>query len=106
MRSVPDSLSLVSTPTHALRREPAALAGSLQPLLLPAATPPVPNLADANELAVLAALIGRDEPLSLRGITRVTTLPAQEVERALHSLRQVGLVLRLNTLVDSYAARS
>jgi DNA-binding IclR family transcriptional regulator len=63
-------------------------------------------LADANELAVLATVIGRDEPLSLRGIIRQTALPAGDVETALDSLRRAGLVRRLNTLVDSYAARS
>jgi hypothetical protein len=81
------------------------LAGSLRPLLL-AATPPAPSPADAHELAVLAALIGREEALSLRAIIRLTALGAQEVETALDRLRQAELVRRLNTLVESYVARS
>ena len=97
MLSVPDSLPFVSTPTHALRREPAAVAGSLQPL---------PTAAAHNELAVLAAVIGREEPLSLRAISRLTTLPTCEVQTALDGLWRAGLVLRLNTLIESYAPRS
>ncbi len=68
--------------------------------------PTAPCLADANERAVLAAVIGRAEPLTLREIIRLAGLPAYDVEAALAGLRRAGLVRRLNTLVESYTVRS
>jgi hypothetical protein len=65
---------------------------------------PAPTSADANELTVLAAVIGRDEPISLGRIARLTGLMPDEARAALAGLRRAGLVRQLNTVVESYTA--
>jgi hypothetical protein len=101
MRSAPDTSFLVSHPAHALSREPVHGTGSLE--LLPG-YPAVSLAADANELAVLSTMLGRTEPLTLPRICVLTALGPLEVQAALNSLRQSGLVLRPNTVVESYVA--
>jgi len=86
-----------------ISRESARGAGSLEPL---PGHPGVSSPGDANELAVLSAMIGRSEPLTLLRICVLTALGPLEVHAALDGLRQAGLALRLNTVVESYVARS
>jgi hypothetical protein len=93
MRSAPDNPSLSGTPARALEREPALVAGSLEPFA-------------GTDLIVLALMSGRTEPLTPRRVARISGLPAAEVDAALVALNSAGLLRRLNTVITSFVARA
>lgn len=57
------------------------------------------------EVSVLRALSQGETLLSLGALRARTSLPTDVLASALDSLRRRGLVSRLNTVVESYAAR-
>jgi len=59
----------------------------------------------AEEAAVLALMSQSDHCLSLGTIRSRTGLETDELRVVLESLRSKGLVVRLNTVVESYASR-
>lgn len=64
----------------------------------------LPVLAD-EEAAVLALMSKSDHCLTLGTIRSRTGLETDELRAVLESLRANGLVVRLNTVVESYASR-
>lgn len=64
----------------------------------------LPVLAD-EEAAVLALMSRSDHCLTLGTIRSRTGLGTEELRVVLESLRAKGLIVRLNTVVESYASR-
>jgi predicted transcriptional regulator len=60
---------------------------------------------DSCDLTVLQAVMSHSEPMTISRIARVTALTSTELDPALASLCETGLLRRLNTIVPSYTTR-
>jgi hypothetical protein len=69
------------------------------------ATQPVAARLKPGDLTVLEAVLGQDEPITLKRIARLIDAPPGELHVALEALCEIGLLRRLNTIVESYTAR-
>ena len=58
-----------------------------------------------DETAILEAFSSGRPHLTLRQLRRSTSLPVAPLITALETLRDAGLLARLNTVVESYALR-
>jgi IclR helix-turn-helix domain len=68
-------------------------------------TPSVPAGIELSDLTVLGAVMGQNEPLTLKRIAKLTDVPPAQLRLALDALCELGLLRRLNTIVESYTAR-
>ena len=64
-----------------------------------------PSGLDAGDLIVLEAAMSRVRPVTARQLAKVTGMPQAEVAATLETLCDLGLLVRLNTVVPSYTTR-
>jgi DNA-binding IclR family transcriptional regulator len=57
---------------------------------------------DVHADQVFAFVLSATEPVTLRALERQTGIPSADLDRLLDELCDVGLVRRLNTVIQSY----
>ncbi len=77
-------------------------ASAQRPMRPPVATPLDPAPLGFIEREVFERMSAHGQPLTLRQVASLTELSVEESAIALESLREVRLVRRLNTLIESY----
>ena len=88
------------------RRQAVLFPAVCEPALNPSlAIPPAAAELELGDLTVLEAVMGQNEPVTVRRIAKLTDLPAGQAQGALEALCEVGLLRRLNTIVESYTTR-
>ena len=107
MRSVPDT-SDPSLPQGNVSGTPQSQKGAGHDGRLPSLRHGLvgPGSALEDDLSLLLAILGDDQPMTVRRAARATGLPPEHVSLALEMLCAAGMVLRLNTIVVSYVMRN
>lgn len=63
-------------------------------------------LPERPHIEVLEAIGAQQRPLTIRQLARLSGLPEIELQQAVEALRELGLVSRLNTVIESYIVAS
>ena len=82
-------------PTVAIERVPESASATL----------PAAAGLELCDLTVLEAVLGESEPVTPRRVAKLTDIPPAQLFLALETLCELGLLRRLNTVVESYTAR-